>query len=87
MRMLNSKLKYISPNMFQHRCPGCNDYHNIDIVTHRWNGEVDNITITPALNIVAQCHYYLLNGSIVFCNDCFHEYAGKTILLPNLPKI
>lgn len=31
------------------------------------------------------CHYIVTNGNIAYCSDSSHDYAGKTIPMPELP--
>ena len=32
------------------------------------------------------CHLFITDGKIIYCGDCTHEYAGKTIDLPDIPE-
>jgi hypothetical protein len=32
------------------------------------------------------CHYFLTDGLISFCGDSTHDFAGKTVPLPELPE-
>jgi Family of unknown function (DUF6527) len=34
-----------------------------------------------------RCHSFITDGKIQFLDDCTHELAGKTVLLPDWPKI
>lgn len=31
------------------------------------------------------CHLFVTDGQIIFCGDCPHSLAGKTVPLPELP--
>lgn len=31
------------------------------------------------------CHYILTDGQLRFCSDCTHDFAGRTVPLPDLP--
>lgn len=31
------------------------------------------------------CHLFVTDGKIIYCSDCTHEYAGKSIDLPDIP--
>lgn len=32
------------------------------------------------------CHLFVTSGKIIYCLDCTHAYAGKTVELPDLPE-
>ena len=72
-------------------CPGCE--HGHIFYTPRWafNGALDRPTFTPSLLNTCdlhpdpkqrRCHLFLTNGVLHFCNDCSHDFAGKTFELP-----
>lgn len=61
-----------------------------------WNGNVEKPSFTPSMKIEwlggygeegkpKRCHYYVTDGKILYCNDCTHAYAGKTLELPPIP--
>lgn len=74
-------------------CPGCGHlhvYHTEHPRGHTWNfnGDLEKPTFTPSLLNTApdhanpkqrRCHLFVTNGNIVYCGDCTHDYAGKTI--------
>jgi len=65
-------------------CPGCKCHHSYDIKRWKFNGDFEKPTFTPSLLIWAsrpevRCHLFVTDGKIRFLNDCFHEYAGKTV--------
>jgi len=69
-------------------CPGCGCSHFFRISGQpiwSWNGSMDKPTVTPSIRVQGNilCHFFLMNGQFVFCNDCQHELAGKTI--PMIP--
>lgn len=33
-----------------------------------------------------QCHLFVTKGKIVYCSDCLHGYAGKTVELVELDE-
>lgn len=73
-----------------HWCPGCDQPHTIDIekpnhcgALWQWDGNPDAPTVSPSINYVGQCHYFLRAGQLVFCGDSKHELAGKTVPLPD----
>lgn len=76
-----------------HWCPGCKAIHRIDInkpnahtgARWTWNGDAENPTFDPSINIVGHCHYFIRNGQVEFCADSRHALAGHTVPLPDLP--
>jgi hypothetical protein len=36
---------------------------------------------------ITTCHYFIRAGKIDFCGDSPHEFAGKTVPLPDLPDL
>lgn len=38
-------------------------------------------TFLPSLRYLSgtRCHLYVTNGEIYYCNDCPHEFRGKTV--------
>lgn len=42
------------------------------------DGEVDHPKTTT-------CHYFITDGSIMYCPDSAHEFAGQTLELPDFP--
>lgn len=65
----------------------------------RWqfNGDRDKPTINPSILVTAdvpadvkitpnirRCHSFVRDGKIQFLGDCTHDYAGKTVELPEI---
>lgn len=82
---------------YAHWCPGCEEMHYIsasDPQSKRpqwsFNGDIENPTFSPSMKLskkgVVHCHYFLRDGKLQFLRDCTHDFAGKTIPLPELPK-
>jgi hypothetical protein len=76
-----------------HWCPGCNARHVIEVekpnfcnAVWKWNEDALKPTVTPSVNIVGQCHYFLTDGQLVFCGDSKHALAGQTVELPVFPQ-
>lgn len=88
--ILSTKLRR-NGDMLMHWCPGCNARHLINLVRDGcgpawdWNGSVDAPSLSPSVNIVGRCHYFLQNGHLIFCSDSAHALAGKTVPLPDFP--
>ena len=64
--------------------------------TPKWdfNGDLEKPTFSPSLLNVCEkhhdpkqrrCHLCVTDGAIVFCNDCTHDYASLTVVLPDRP--
>ena len=70
-------------------CPACKQNHVYD---KRWkfNGNVEKPTFTPSLRVMigdtkeTLCHLFVTDGKIIYCNDCPHEFAGKTIEMEDI---
>jgi hypothetical protein len=82
----NDKLRRLTEHLLEHWCPGCKEPHFVDLSKGDWNGDTDHPTCSPALNIMGRCHYYILDGKLVFCTDCSHDLAGKTVLMKDFPE-
>lgn len=77
-------------------CPGCEHGHIYYVsgnLTWSFNGDVDRPTFTPSLLNTCpnhpdpkqrRCHLFLTDGRLNFCNDCSHDYSGKTFDLPDI---
>lgn len=60
-----------------------------------WNGSLDKPTLTPSVKVTTGreykgknirqfvCHVFIKDGQIQFLSDCSHEYAGKTVEIPD----
>ena len=66
-----------------------------------WNNDPVRPHFSPSMNItcgpwfkdnedtvgtVEVCHYFLHHGILRYLSDCTHEFAGKEIELPEIPK-
>lgn len=77
-------------------CPACNCYHFIQtngVTKWEFNDDVKNPTFSPSLevrhinsNSITKCHSFIRNGQIQYLNDCDHEMAGQTVILPNIDR-
>jgi hypothetical protein len=63
-----------------------------------WDGNVDAPTFSPSVRVSysgadagvddappALCHTFIRGGVVEFLADCTHEFAGKTVPLPDWP--
>lgn len=75
-------------------CPGYKEGHCI--ITPRWkfDGNVENPTISPSILTgfppemsEHRCHSFIRNGQIQFLDDCHHELKGQTVDLPDLDVV
>lgn len=90
---LSSKLALLAGEP-THYCPGCEQLHRIPVNKPQssngcqwsWNGDVENPSFSPSINIVGRCHYFIRNGNIEFCADSKHALSGKTVPLPDIPE-
>lgn len=72
-------------------CLGCKSAHNFNPRLHKFNDDLYHPTVSPSLLISSNipgepnvCHSYINNGHIQYLSDCQHEYAGKTVELPDV---
>jgi uncharacterized protein YlaI len=85
--------KFILNNQYyMHWCQGCKEVHLIPNFDGkpRWtfNGNFENPTLTPSvkqMNPLRICHYFITSGQIIFCGDCHHQLANKTVPLEDIP--
>lgn len=81
-------------------CPGCKSVHGVHIrpsgqrPAWTWNGCHDHPTFTPSILITWKdpdseiatetCHSFVTASQIRFLEDCTHELAGQTVMLPDV---
>lgn len=46
-----------------------------------FNGRTDSYVEASGI-----CHYHITNGKLIYCSDCTHSYANRTVDLPELPE-
>jgi len=54
-----------------------------------FNGDYERPTLTPSILVFAtagspRCHCFVRDGRVEFCPDSDHEFAGKTVDLPDV---
>lgn len=88
---------YVGRQGHWHWCPGCRDLHCVPSrhPTGGWtfNGSMDAPTFSPSVkhtwNMRKEpsriCHYFIRDGRIEYCGDCFHPLSGQTVPLPDIP--
>lgn len=77
-------------------CVACDTLHSVTLAPHAhyFNGNLEYPTIRPRVNLKygaceeerQQCHFTLISGELKYFSNCTHEYAGKTIALPEIPQ-
>lgn len=72
---------------YVHWCPACQEAHVLP-TTWSFNGDLERPTFDPSfrhshLNDV--CHYNLVDGVLIFHDDCTHAVRGR-VALPDLPE-
>lgn len=72
---------------YWHYCPGCDDRHIVQTRTDGsgwdFNGDLESPTFSPSIKHTLSggriCHYYIRDGRIEYCDDCYHDLAGTTV--------
>lgn len=88
------KIKYEN-QYYIHFCLGCNKLHYIPNFDGRphwgFNNNYDAPTFSPSVkhtfrnkDVDSICHYFITDGKIKYCSDCFHSMSGQTVSLPDL---
>jgi len=53
-----------------------------------FNYDIEKPTLSPSLSVKYPwgpdqknqiCHFFITDGKILYCGDCTHDYAGKTL--------
>ena len=84
----------MNQNHGQFFCPGCNMQHYI-FTRCMYGGQIKEwitvsktpLTMSPSYSYlisdghIHNCHFLIKNDMIIYCGDCTHKYAGKTIRL------
>lgn len=98
--MLSATLVRVNDRTLYHYCLACDCLHPLYINppgelgpywTYNYNHE--RPTLSPSVKHQGygdhgkpvNCHYFIVDGTVQFCADSGHAYAGKTILLPPIP--
>lgn len=71
-------------------CKGCRETHSFQVPRWKFNGDMEFPTFWPSLRsswqFQTKCHLYVTRGEIEYLGDCAHEFASKTIPLPEIPN-
>lgn len=71
-------------------CPACGFGHPFRIKgdgpTWTWNGDMVKPTFSPSMRCNGgtpqECHSHVVDGNIIFAQDCWHDKKGQTLPLP-----
>lgn len=75
-------------------CQGCTMYHLYYVPRWSFNGNMERPTFTPSLlntwthgesQEPKRCHLHVTDGQIIYCSDCTHSLAGKTVPMTDEP--
>lgn len=80
------KLHLRSDNHLVFSCPGCRHNHAIPIVGAKrweWNKSYEHPTLTPSVNYRGKCHFHVMDGRLLFQQDCSHDLAGQIVEMPD----
>ena len=99
---LTAKLRQVNDYTYMHWCPGCNMLHQVWVnppqgPSWTYNGNHEAPTFSPSIRVTLRedretgkkdyCHYFIVDGKINFCGDCFHELSGKQgVEMPDFPE-
>lgn len=111
MKIIKRKSEKYPKGELYWKCPGCGGGHFIPAddapqvcngagngAVWHFNGDYDNPTITPSVNVFTnshnkgidtgnvlfRCHSVIANGVITYCDDCTHEMKGKSVPMVDL---
>ena len=88
------RFKKVVVEYYTFYCPGCKHEHTYTVKADgsqwQFNGNMLKPSFTPSLlnrefnteaKLKSSCHLFVTDGKIIFCDDCTHEFAGKTVEL------
>lgn len=95
MSAFGRKLRLLSDNRYVHWCPGCKCAHRIQVQTipdnkeqsWQFNNDPINPTFTPSIKIGDKCHYNIVDGLIIYHEECTHELMGKTVEMEDMQHV
>ena len=70
------------------QCPGCGNYHPIEVPYWTWNGSMITPTFEPSLlcnkdTPESRCHSFIRDGEIQFLSDRHHALKDTTLEIPD----
>lgn len=80
-------LKQLDDHTFALWCPACEDIH---VIGEEWEfkGTLEKPTFHPSVYRWEPeyiCHFFIVEGQLLFLPDCSHKYADMTLRMPKLP--
>lgn len=76
-------------------CPGCQERHAVYLHPYKnpatkasWKmtGTLDNPTLVPSVQLKG-CHSHVIDGEILYLEDCDHELRGQTVPMVDLKSL
>ena len=67
------------------KCPACNMIHLVPAKAWKWNGSFEKPTLDPSIKLTWDwgeehigkiCHFHIIDGVIIFHDDCTHTLRG-----------
>lgn len=95
-KLLSSKLLSMGGSIYFH-CPGCNMLHPYRVKGEApnpiwtFNGNFEKPTFTPSLLVFkddpgSRCHLFMTDGKLQYCSDSWHDLAGTTVAMVDIPE-
>jgi len=79
----NNKLKKEYEQTYLYfNCLGCHSTHCFAYPLWNWNMSFENPTVSPSIKVTYHdkiCHLFIRDGKLCFCNDSWHQLAGKEV--------
>lgn len=85
MKLIARKFEDGSVHGYSFWCPACEELHAFNVAgappLWKFNGDTEAPTFAPSLRYLSgnQCHLFVNAGKIIYCADCKHSFAGKTV--------
>lgn len=95
-KLLSAKLLSMGGSIYFH-CPGCDMLHpyrvkgDAPVPVWSFNGDFQKPTFTPSLLVDKDkpercCHLFMTDGKLHYCSDSWHDLAGKTVDMVDIPE-
>lgn len=78
-------------------CPGCYMHHPVAVGAPNrngaiwdWNEDAEKPTFHPSVLVrlgeQKVCHLFVEDGKLKYLSDSYHQFAGQTLELPDIPE-